>query len=551
MMRFRTASLLSTTALAEQPSVDVSGLGVLNGLVGAFGYNDIADFRGIPFAKPPVGALRWQPPEPYGAWESPRDATKFGNACMQYAGGSGEPPSEDCLTLNIATPVAQLTSDEKLAVMLWIYGGADTQGDASVYPLESIVAGSDNQVVVAAMNYRVSVFGFAASADIQARSSDGSAGNFGLQDQRLSMVWVRDHIGAFGGDSTRVTIFGESAGGYNVMSHLAFPASAGLFQRAIIESGTYNAGSKSFSDAETEYKHMMDRAGCQDLDCLLNKDAKELLPSQLSILDYPTVDGVAQMASAEVNIRNGQYQKNVDVLIGSNRDEMAFFLNPILNATHLTNLNGVTLNLLLGILIPNPFTLSKAKKLYKPDVYEYPQDLGSHNQNWWTLIRMATDGGGLGKFQKDETGVFGLGHCGARHVARDLKSGGTANVFQYLFDRGAVVGHASEILYAFGVQDTNWLPEDSARKLARAMTRYWSSFAITGKPHGDGLPEWPEYDADSDTVMRLADDIHTESKLRSDQCDFWQKHPVHFDPAIFALLDPKRAVDPDDALEFV
>jgi len=540
VMALRVASLLSTTALAQQPSVDVAGLGTLNGLQNALGYDGVASFRGIPFAKSAAGALRWQPPEPYGAWESPRDATKYGNACIQLPGSTqpGIELSEDCLFLNVATPEVQLTSDKKLAVMLWIYGGADTLGDASAYPLDALVAGSDHQVVVAAMNYRLSVFGFAASADIQARSSDGSAGNFALQDQRLSMVWVRDHIGAFGGDGARVTIFGESAGGYNVMSHLALPASAGLFQRAIIESGTYNAGSQSLSDAEKEYTKMKKRVGCQDLACLLNTDAKELLPSLLHILEYPVVDGVAQKTSAELNIRKGQYQKNVDVLIGSNRDEMAFFLGPIFKLLlKKDNLTAVDLDLFLTPLILNPFKRAKAKKLYQPANYDYPKDLGIHNQEWWTAIRMGTDGGGIGKFQKDETGVFGLGHCGARHVARDLKAGGTAKVFQYLFDKGPIVGHSSEIPYVFGADKS--FQDESDKKLARAMAKYWSSFAINGNPNSDGLPEWPEYDADTDMVMRLADNTHAEAKLRSEQCDFWQANPVHFDPAIFEILGPK------------
>jgi len=514
----------------------------------------IAGFLGIPFAKPPVGALRWQPPEPFGAWQSPRDATKSGDACIQH-GAPKYGLSEDCLTLDIFTPVAQLTSDEKFAVMLWIYGGADTSGATQDYPLDALVAGSDNQVLVAAMNYRLSVFGFAASEEIQARTSDGSAGNFGLQDQRLAMVWVRDNIGAFGGDSGRVTIFGESAGAYNVMAHLALPASVGLFQRAIMESATYNAGAQPFSDAEKDYAKMKKRVGCQDLDCLLNhKNATELLPNGLKILYYPVVDGVALEHSADVSIRQGHYQSNVDVLLGSNRDEMGFFISPILSASlHRQNLTKIELDLLQHFFIghgskDNLFTVKEAKKLYDPSVYDYPADLGSHNQEWWTLVRMATDGFGMGDFVKEETGVFGLGTCGARHLARDLKAGGTANVFQYLFDKqypfnlpglddiipGSkdFVGHAFEIPYVFGYESV--IQDDSQKKLSGAMAKYWSSFASTGRPHGEGLPEWPQYDTDTDTLMRLADDIHTESNLRSAQCDFWEKHPVHFDPAILS-----------------
>lgn len=531
-MAFRAAVLLST-AVAQQPTVTVPDLGSLTGVLNGYGYEGVVDFHGIPYAKPPVGALRWQPPVPFGAWESPRDATEFGFSCPQMPGLAVHSTSEDCLFLNVATPEAQLTSDEKLAVMFWVHGGSYLLGDAIPYPLDALISASDHKVVVVATNYRLGVLGYSASSEIMARSSDGSAGNFGLQDLRLAMVWVRDHISAFGGDASRVTIFGESAGGNAVLNLLAFPAAAGLFHRAIIESGTYNAGSQSLADAETAYTKLMDKAGCTDLDCMLAVNSSTLIDYQgFKLLAYPVVDGVAQIAGGETNIRQGNYQK-VDVLLGSNRDELGLFVMPVFPK----NLTDAELSAFLLVIVQNPFRIAKLQTLYDPANYEYPADLAGYSQDWWKAVRMGTDGGGLGLFSSDETGVFALGHCGARHLARDLKAAGSAKVFQYLFERGTVVKHADEIPYAFG--HVNYFQDESDKELAMKMGKYWSSFAINGVPGAEGLPTWPEYDAETDEVLRLNSNITVGQNLRADACDYWQQHPLHIDPNVITDLVPQ------------
>lgn len=546
-MVFRAAALLSTAVVAQQPTVNVPNLGTVNGVLSSH-HDGVADFLGIPYAKPPVGDLRWQPPVPFGTWDSPRDATKFGFSCPQQPGLASQPLSEDCLFLNIGTPSAQLTSDEKLPVMFWIHGGSYLLGDAASYPTGALVAGSDYKVVVVATNYRLGVLGYSASADLMKRSSDGSAGNFGLQDQRLAMVWVKDHISSFGGDASQVTIFGESAGGNAVLNQLAFPASAGLFHRAILESATYNAGSESLADAETRFAKVKSNAGCDDLDCMLavNSSTMSSIHVQgIQLLAYPVVDGVAQLTGAETNVRQGNYQK-VDVLLGSNRDELALFVGPVLPK----NLTDSELEAFLLVLVKNPLHISKLKKLYDPATYEYPQDLAGYSQNWWKAVRMGTDGGGLGLFTSDESGVFALGHCAARHLARDLKAGGSAKVFQYLFERGSVVKHGDEIGYVFG--DVDAFTQDADKELASKMAKYWSSFAINGVPGAEGLPEWPEYTLDGDEVLRLdagsgatpsGGDIRIGQKLRADACEYWQAHPVYLDPNIITNLIPVMGME--------
>lgn len=194
---------------------------------------DIAVFRGIPYARPPVGPLRWRAPQPLPRWTSPLPARAFGAICMQAdpAGDSGvgpEAPSEDCLTLNIWAPRA---GGAKLPVMVWLHGGGYTGGSASA-PLYDGSALARRGVIVVTLNYRLGRFGFFAHPELK-----GEGANFGLLDQRAALAWVRDNIAAFGGDPRRVTLFGNSAGGESVLFHMIAPASRGLFHRAIVQSG--------------------------------------------------------------------------------------------------------------------------------------------------------------------------------------------------------------------------------------------------------------------------------------------------------------------------
>jgi len=539
-MAVRPVVFLSVVACVQGYTLNVPSLGSLNG--GGDGtparYENVAVFLGIPYAKPPIGDLRWQPPLAYGPWQSPRDATKFGQACIQPSQPrlARGPFSEDCLTLNVATPATQLSAQEKIPVMFYIHGGSYTQGEAASYPIDALVAQSGHKVVVAAANYRLGYLGFAASAEIQARSHDGSAGNFGIQDQRLAMMWVQDHIAAFGGDGTRMTIFGESAGGSSVMNHLAAPRSEGLFQRAIVQSGTYMSGAQPLAHAQQDFGRLLKHTGCQNLVCLV--EIRNTTVLQCHDLEYwPAIDGVEFKASAGELIQSGTYNKKVDVLLGSNRDEFGLFSKSVpLHGYRKFSIDALlqplAFDALLEFFVPNPFLHSSVNSIYDPKGdYEYPVNLANYSIYWWKITRILTDGGGLGVFTKGDKGAYALGHCGARNLARSLKAGGTSKVFQYLFAGGKnVVGHGAEIPYAFG--DVIAFPSEGDKQLATAMAKYWSNFAVTGNPDpgSDGLVEWPEYDAETDQSLRLDQTIAVQHKFRSAACDFWDKHPIRLDP---------------------
>ncbi|MGZ6124296.1 MAG: carboxylesterase/lipase family protein, partial [Myxococcales bacterium] len=226
-------------------------------------------FLGIPYAAAPVGDLRWRPPQPHGRWTGVRDATGFGSHCPQVASPFGlASATEDCLFLNVFTPARREHGrgggEEdfgRLPVMVWFHGGALLVGESDDYDPVRLVR---EDVIVVTVNYRLGVLGFFAHPALTAESPDHASGNYGLMDQQAALRWVQRNIDAFGGDPQRVTIFGESAGGLSVHSHLASPLSAGLFHRAIVESGAYALVQPSLAQAEAQGAAVAVEAGCAD-----------------------------------------------------------------------------------------------------------------------------------------------------------------------------------------------------------------------------------------------------------------------------------------------
>jgi carboxylesterase type B len=220
---------------SEPPTVLVPSLGTVVGAPSAL-VPGVDAFRGIPYAS----QSRWQPPAATAPWAKPLDATAFGPACIQ-AGGKSSPGKneEDCLFLNVFAPSGALGNDGPLLpVMLWIHGGAYNHGSSNVYSGDVLVAQSNRSVIVVTINYRLNIFGFLGSAEVSAATGGAGSGNFGIMDQRAAMTWTSQHIAAFGGNGSDITIFGESAGANSVWNHLTQPASFPLYTKAIMQSGT-------------------------------------------------------------------------------------------------------------------------------------------------------------------------------------------------------------------------------------------------------------------------------------------------------------------------
>jgi para-nitrobenzyl esterase len=230
--------LLAGTAFAQPSGTDPTIVQIEGGTVRGALANGVISWKGIPYAAPLVGDMRWRNPQPVKPWTGVKETNRFGSSCMQT---DAVPKSEDCLTINVWHPAA--APAQPLPVMVWIHGGAMVHGGAPVYPLDAVAA---KGVVIVSMNFRLGRFGYFALPALAAEVPNEVRGNYGFMDQLAALLWVRRNIAAFGGDPKQVTIFGESAGGGSVLAHLVSPITRGLFQRAILQSprhaGTPGAG---------------------------------------------------------------------------------------------------------------------------------------------------------------------------------------------------------------------------------------------------------------------------------------------------------------------
>nr|WP_237500188.1 carboxylesterase family protein [Streptomyces sp. SID8379] len=285
-------------------------------------------FFGIPYAAPPVGSRRWQPPAPAGAWTATRQATSPSPHCLQFRGDTGAGMSEDCLYLNVYAPSHR--TNRPLPVMFWIHGGGFSSGAGETADASRIAEAND--VVVVTINYRLGVFGF---LDLPGLSKQG-AGDYGLLDLEAALRWTQRNIGAFGGDASRVTVGGQSAGGHSVCALLASPPARGLFSGAIIQSG--GCPSHTAEQAVARGKKYATAASCSDTSCLRAKPANELLATSGGFVGgvlsgpLPVSGGPELPLPPSEAVRTGK-AANVPLLIGHTRDEVRSWSLPFARAT--------------------------------------------------------------------------------------------------------------------------------------------------------------------------------------------------------------------------
>jgi len=449
-------------------------------------------FKGIPFAAPPVGPLRWKEPQPVAAWEGVRQATEFGPRCMQgnvfgdmAFRDSG--PSEDCLYLNVWTPKA--AAGANLPVMVWIYGGGFQAGATSEGRQDGEYL-AHKGVVVVSMNYRLGIFGFFSHPGLTQESPHHASGNYGLLDQAAALQWVHDNIAAFGGDPANVTIFGESAGSFSVCAQMASPLSKNLIAKAIGESGAFfgrGLSAKPLADSEKAGADFA-QENSATLEQLRAMPAPQLLEAATkkgnAFRFSPNVDGYFFPESPAAIFAKGS-QAHIPLLAGWNHDEGTYHM--IFATDRATKDNYA----------------KKINDLYK----DHAADL---------LKAFPGDSDAQAKASADLLGTANfIGYGTWKWLEYQEKLGGVP-IYRYEFDQAppippsgpmAAAGdpprayHSAEIEYVFGELDTKkidgkpvaWRPED--RKLSEDMSSYWSNFAKTGDPNGKGLPKWPKYDA--------------------------------------------------------
>ncbi len=466
--------------------------GILEGVVCADG--QVRAFKGVPFAAPPVGPLRWKAPQPVAPWTGVRKAADFGARAMQgriYSDmifrDSG--PSEDCLYLNVWTPAKP--ASPKLPVMVWIYGGGFVAGAASE-PRQDGESLCKKGVVVVSMNYRMGVFGFFAHPELTRESGHEASGNYGLMDQAAALQWVKKNVAAFGGDPDNVTIFGESAGSFSVSALMASPLAQGLFHRAIGESGAFFGGTlplKTRAQAEDAgLKFAASALGATNLEALRAKPAQEVLDAALKpqqIGFRPILDGYFFPADA-LSIYTAGKQSHVALLAGWNRDEgnsRSFFSN-------------------------EPPTLENFAARAKIRF--------GANAEAFLKAYAATNDAGAKRAAQDFAGDQFIGYGTWKWLEMQLRTG-ESPVYRYEFDQTlplpanaragteATAPHASDIEFVFRALDSKRLPwRQEDRDVSEMMASYWSNFARTGDPNGPGLPPWPAYNSGSGyQVMHL------------------------------------------------
>jgi carboxylesterase type B len=464
--------LAATAAACLLQSLDAQAVDTVvrtrSGLVsGVDAGGGIVAFKGMPYAAPPVGPLRWRPPSPPSSWSGIRDGSHFGDDCMQtpYVISTGQKASEDCLTISVWTG-----SDYRRAhrpVMVFFYGGAFV-GGSSAYPLYDGANLAREGVVVVGFNYRVGIFGFLAHPQLSAESPRHASGNYGLLDQIVALEWVKNNIQAFGGDPRHVTAFGESAGAVSIAMLMTSPLAKGLFQQAILESPTL----PPLADLASA-----ERAGASvstDIAALRRLSATELLTHNDDFFPRsnqrtagsvafpaPILDGYVLQRQPRLVFKEGT-SNAVPTIVGVNADEGRMF----------------------------------AGEGSSPEASAALGDSVFVESARWIARGMA------------------------QHQAR---------TFAYVFTRSVNGGslpptHSEELAFVFGtLQEPSFIkhpaPDAEDLRLSALMTRMWTRFAATADPNGPDLPRWPHYDRRADPYLELGGEIRVGEAFHRAQLD--------------------------------
>jgi para-nitrobenzyl esterase len=477
---------LSVVAVAQQPAPVKVAEGMVQGMI----EDGLTVYKGIPFAAPPVGDLRWKAPQPAAKWEGVKQTTKFAPGPIQ----SGNPPSgksEDCLYLNVWTPAK--SANDKIPVFVWIYGGGFGGGATSEanYSGEKL---AQKGVVLVSIAYRVGQMGFFVHPELSKESPNHVSGNYGLLDMVAGLQWIQKNIDKFGGDPKKVTIFGESAGGIAVSMLCASPLAKGLFHGAISESGgsfgptrattTYpGENQKRLKDAEKDGETYAKNAGVSSIDELRKIPADKLPASRGLGMSWPIIDGYVIPDDQHRLYEAGKYN-DTPILIGYNSDEGASFSPPKTPEDYIKGVQtryGKFADAIIKAYPAGQTTVPKTARDLARDAA-----FGWHTWSWATLQAKT----------------------------------GKSKVFYYYFDQhpdypadspraGYGSPHGQDVAYVFKHLAPN-SPQaiKGDAELSEAMATYWANFAKYGDPNGSGLPKWPVYTTAKPEVMYLCPTLH-------------------------------------------
>jgi para-nitrobenzyl esterase len=474
-------------------------------------------FKGIPYAQPPVGPLRWKPPQPAERWEGVRDGSRYGAMCPQFVGQEikGE---EDCLYVNVWRPREK--QDHPLPVMVWLTGGGNHSFSGQGSPAFGGVVYDGQQlvpegVVFVSYNLRLGALGFLAHPAFDAERPERISGNYGSLDQIAMLRWIQRNIAAFGGDPSRVFLFGTSAGGGNICALMTSPLTSGLINGVAMQSSV-PAGCElqTLSDAENGTGQRVVKAlGCDGVPdiaaCLRGKTMTEVVsavPGNFSVLARiygPNMDGHVFPDQPRQLITQGRYPP-MPVIIGNTMDETLIWANTAGQVTDETTY-GAAIDKVFGAV-----ARSKILALYPSSAYPSPRR---------AFAQVTTDA----QFT-----------CKSRSVARALSQAQKQAVYRYLFNyaldndpRLKAVGaaHTVEHMFMFAWQGS-YRPTENDRAVQRQIVRYWTRMAKTGNPNGGGDPEWPPVSSGDDTYLEIGANTGAHRGASEAHCDFWGATPM-------------------------
>ncbi|HUO21258.1 MAG TPA: carboxylesterase family protein [Caulobacteraceae bacterium] len=515
---------IALTAAAAAPAAPIVSIadGQLQGV--ALEGHGGAVFKGIPFAAPPVGDLRWREPQPVIPWTGVRRAVEYGNACAQALAGwnriAFDRSSEDCLYLNVWTPQWPVKATAGKPVMVWIHGGGNSGGSAigagGIEPPFDGASLARHGVVVVTLNYRLGVFGFVGHPELTAESPHHASGEYGILDQVAALRWVRDNIARFGGDPNNVTVFGQSAGAQDTTILVASPLTRGLIAKAIAQSG-----SPMISD-----RHLLSPAQTEQLGVVLAQTLKAPSKDQIR---YLRALSTGQILAASAEFRKGLAAAQLNLDVGQDGYAVPTFSALTYKAGQepaIPMIVGNNARDIPGYRPPDlsPEALRAQLKTHIDAMYGKYADLDARVSKAYGF---GGDGAGISDYAPygPVDLQFAVDHsfrCQATAIARWHSA--IAPTYEYEFTAGVAAHppmHSGELDFVFGyLRDQAAAPK--LKTLSAQMQDYWTNFAKTGDPNGPGLPVWPRYDPQKRGYMQLSNDgAEARADLRPATCPLY------------------------------
>lgn len=492
----------------------------------------LSTFKGIPYAMPPVGERRWKPPSELENISSTEvvDCADFGSACLQSNGGD-----EDCLFLNVF--IQNLDSSKKKPVAIFVHGGSYTTGASNQYDGGYNADYWRGEAILVTINYRLNVFGFLGSEELRSGDVDGSTGNYGIQDQRMAMKWVRDNIAAFGGDPEQVMIFGESAGAGSMSIHLTNQKSWPYYNKIALESGTMSPWTmQPMKLAQTKYNMVMEATGCGSAECLRSMPAAQLFmyasnvtsdnPDTTYIFWSPVCDDVEATTHPWLSIKDAASVRDVPMMHGTNTDEGGMFT--WLNKQNATN---AQLRLMWGG--AGYLDVNEMEALYVTDK-QYPTASTGYSPYWYAGERSVGDFNfGCPDLYAANT-ISGHVNSGKLQQARSYIYH-FEHIAQYSIVEKPYVDHASELAFTFHLLYLMRNNDTTDIQCADLMSTYWGNFIVSGDPQAqhsfgvqlndENIPEWTPYSSEKINVHAVqqgtsAGVSNLDSTFKRQECDY-------------------------------